>query len=317
MAYALEPIDQLEILTLQDNYIDIAVMDDTDIIQRARPAENGVVRNSILAEHGFSAFITLKSMDRSHDLLMDFGFSHAGAAMNADALQCDLRRVETMVLSHGHMDHFGGLAALAERIGKPGLELVLHPSAFRQNRYIKADAAPRIGLPSLQREMLTAAGVTAVESAGPRMLLDGTLLFLGEIPRRTDFEKGFPRMCYDDNGREKKDPIEDDTAIALHVRDKGLAVISGCAHSGIVNTLYYARELTGIDSIFLVMGGFHLTGKDFEPVIAPTINALKALQPTYVVPTHCTGRKATQRIEAEMPQQFLLNMSGTRMTFKA
>jgi len=193
----------------------------------------------------------------------------------------------------------------------------LHPSAFRQNRYIKADAATHIGLPSLQREMLAAAGVNAVESAGPKMLLDGSLLFLGEIPRRTDFEKGFPRMCYDDNGREKKDPIEDDTAIAFHLRGKGLAVISGCAHSGIVNTLYYARELTGIDSIFLVMGGFHLTGKDFEPVITPTINALKTLQPTYVVPTHCTGRKATQRIEAEMPQQFLLNMSGTRMTFKA
>ena len=93
-------------------------------------------------------------------------------------------------------------------------------------------------------------------------------------------------------------------------------VLSGCAHSGIINTVKYAREITGIDKLYVVMGGFHLTGTDFEPIIEPTAQALRALDPEYVIPAHCTGRKATMHLEKEMPDQFLLNMSGTRMVFE-
>ena len=125
-------------------------------------------------------------------------------------------------------------------------------------------------------------------------------------------------MYYDDeDGQSKWDPIEDDSAIVAHVKGKGLIVLSGCAHSGIINTVKYAQEVTGINKIFVVMGGFHLTGADFEPVIEPTTEALKALDPEYVIPTHCTGRKAVMNIEKEMPDKFLLNMSGTRMVFAA
>ena len=124
-------------------------------------------------------------------------------------------------------------------------------------------------------------------------------------------------MFYDDEGEEKWDPIEDDTAIVANVKGKGLVILSGCAHAGIINTVRYAKEVTGIDQVFVVMGGFHLTGKDFEPVIEPTVEALKDLSPKYVVPTHCTGRKAIMHIEKEMPEEFLLNMSGTKMVFKA
>ena len=87
------------------------------------------------------------------------------------------------------------------------------------------------------------------------------------------------------------------------------------SHSGIINTVNYAREVTGVEDVFVVMGGFHLTGADFEPIIGPTTDALKALNPQYVVPTHCTGRKAIMHLEKEMPDNFLLNMSGTKMVF--
>jgi 7,8-dihydropterin-6-yl-methyl-4-(beta-D-ribofuranosyl)aminobenzene 5'-phosphate synthase len=146
-------------------------------------------------------------------------------------------------------------------------------------------------------------------------MLDGALLFLGEIPRRTDFEKGMLRARYEEEGREKFDPIEDDSAVVAHVKGKGLVVLSGCAHSGIVNTVAYAREITEVDEIFAIMGGFHLTGADFEPIIERTTQALKAFNPRYIVPAHCTGRKASMHIEREMPEEFLLNMSGTRMVF--
>jgi 7,8-dihydropterin-6-yl-methyl-4-(beta-D-ribofuranosyl)aminobenzene 5'-phosphate synthase len=317
MTVNLKEVDKVEVLTLQDNYIDIATMDSTEIVQRPMPVKDGEIINSILAEHGFSALVTITTGDSVRNILFDFGFSAHGAAFNADALGLDLTAVEAMVLSHGHMDHFGGLEQLAERIGKKGIELVLHPTAFRKLRYVKVSEENKINLPSLSREKIDNAGVSVVEHKEPRMLLDDYLLFLGEIPKKTEFERGFPRMHYDEDGNEKWDPIEDDTGIIAHVKGKGLVILSGCAHSGIVNTVKYAQEVSGIDQLYVVMGGFHLTGADFEPIIEPTTEALKVLNPQYIVPTHCTGRKAIVHFEREMPDKFLLNMSGTKMTFAA
>ena len=317
MKIKLQEVDKLEILTLQDNYIDVAAMDSTEMVHRAMPLKDGEIKNSILAEHGFSALVTVTTGSESRSILFDFGFSEHGAAYNADALDADLSNVEALVLSHGHMDHFGGLLPLVERVGKKNLKLILHPTAFRKPRYIKVSEDFNINLPPLKKEMISKAGVAMVESKDPRLLVDGLMLFLGEVPKLTDFEKGFARMYYDEDGQSHWDPIEDDTAIVANVRGKGLVVISGCAHSGIINTVKYAQKTSGIDKIYVVMGGFHLSGADFEPIIEPTAEALKALDPEYVIPTHCTGRKATMHLEQEMPDKFLLNMSGTRMVFAA
>ena len=316
MKIKLQEVDKLEILTLQDNYIDVAAMDSTEMVHRAMPLKDGEIKNSILAEHGFSALVTVTTGSESRSILFDFGFSEHGAAYNADALDADLSNVEALVLSHGHMDHFGGLLPLVERVGKKNLKLILHPTAFRKPRYIKVSEDFNINLPPLKKEMISKAGVVMVESKDPRLLVDGLMLFLGEVPKLTDFEKGFARMYYDEDGQSHWDPIEDDTAIVANVRGKGLVVISGCAHSGIINTVKYAQKTSGIDKIYVVMGGFHLSGTDFEPIIEPTAQALKALEPEYIIPTHCTGRKATMYLEKEMPDQFLLNMSGTKMVFE-
>ena len=316
MGIELKEVDKVQVLTLQDNYIDIAAFDNTEVVQRAMPVKDMEIKNSILAEHGFSAVLRIGDGDRPRSMIFDFGFSEHGAAFNAEALGVDLSGVETLVLSHGHMDHFGGLVPLARRVGKKGMELVLHPVAFRKPRYIKISEDLKIYLPSLTEEKLQEADVSPVKTRECKPLLGGALLYLGEIPRRTEFEKGFPRMYYDDKGEEKWDPIEDDTAVVAHVRGKGLVILSGCAHAGIINTVKYAKEVTGVETIHAVMGGFHLTGADFEPVIGPTVEALKALNPRYVVPTHCTGRKAIMQIEREMPESFLLNMSGTNMVFE-
>jgi 7,8-dihydropterin-6-yl-methyl-4-(beta-D-ribofuranosyl)aminobenzene 5'-phosphate synthase len=317
MTLTLKEVDNLEILTLQDNYIDVAAMDSTDMVRRALPLKDGEIKNSILAEHGFSALVSISAGSESRSILFDFGFSEKGAAVNADTLAADLSKVEALVLSHGHMDHFGGLLSLVEKVGKKNIELVLHPTAFRKPRYIKVSEDSKIKLPSLTGEKIAEADISLVASKDPRALLDGLLLFLGEIPKKTEFEKGFPRMYFDDeDGQSKWDPIEDDSAIVACVRGKGLVILSGCAHSGIINTVKYAQEVTGINKLYVVMGGFHLTGADFEPVIEPTTEALKALDPEYVIPTHCTGRKAVMHIEKEMPDKFLLNMSGTKMVFE-
>ena len=317
MTVKLNEVDKVEILTLQDNYIDVAAFDSTEVVQRGMPRKDWEFNNSIIAEHGFSTLVTIVTADMTRSILFDFGFSEHGAAFNADALGVDLTTVEAMVLSHGHRDHFGGLEQLAERVGKNGIELVLHPTAFRKSRYIKVSDEIKINLPDLAHEKIANAGISVITSELPRLLLDDQILFLGEIPKQTQFEKGFPKMHFDEDGESKWDPIEEDTAIVMNVKGKGLVVLSGCAHSGIINTVKYAREATGVEDLFVVMGGFHLTGADFEPIIGQTIEALQTLNPQYVVPTHCTGRKAIMHLEKEMPDNFLLNMSGTKMVFAA
>ncbi len=315
MSTFLQQVDKVEILTLQDNYIDLLAQDNSDVVTRAIPLKGLEVKNSILAEHGFSAVVTVTRDDVSRSILFDFGFSGHGAAFNADALGVDMTTVEAFALSHGHLDHVGGIDQLSQQVGKKGIDLVLHPDAFRSPRYLKITDDFKVFFPAFTREKAEAAGVRLVEIEKPYPMIDGNILFLGGIPRRTAFEKGSPNLCYEEDGVEKQDPMDDDSALVFNVRNKGLVILSGCAHAGIVNTVEYAREVTGVHEIFAVMGGFHLTGADMDAVIVPTTQALKALNPVYIIPTHCTGRAAVMYIEKEMPDKFLLNMSGTRMTF--
>ena len=315
MTHTLQEIDKLEILTLQDNTIDLVASDNSEVIQRAEPLEDGVIKNSIVAEHGFSALVTLTRDGQSRTLLFDFGFSEDGAARNAEALHADLSKVEISALSHGHLDHVGGIAKLVGLTGKKRLDLVLHPWAFINPRFEKKSNGAKVFFPEFTREKAEAAGVNPIETEDPRPLFNGQALFLGNIERVTDFEKGAPGLWCGSGDQEMPDPFHDDTGLAFHVRGKGLVVLSGCAHSGIVNTVKHAQKVTGVDDVYAVMGGFHLSGTDFNDVIVPTTEGLKVIDPEYVVPTHCSGREAVNHIEKEMPGQFILNMSGTRLTF--
>lgn len=311
----LSAVDKVEITTLQDNYIEMTAIDNNTIVTRATPLKEGEIRASILAEHGFSALVKTTAAGQTHTLLFDFGFYEDGATKNATTLGLDMREVEAAALSHGHSDHTGSMAAFGSAIGKKNLPLVVHPSAFKSLRYLKLGENFKINFPKLTREMVQAAGFSVVESEKPTPLLDDTILFLGEIPRRTDFEKGFPIAYYEKDGKEVRDAIEDDTSIVMNLKNKGLVILSGCAHAGIVNTVQYAIEVTGIEKIHAVMGGFHLSGPFFEPIVDRTTEELQKLHPAFVIPTHCTGRKAIMTMENKMPDQFILNMSGTKLTF--
>ena len=313
----LNQVDKVEIWTLEDNYIDLVSGDNSAIVTRAMPVKDMKVTNSILAEHGFAALVATTTREKTRTMLFDFGFSEDVVARNAAALGVDLTKVEVAALSHGHMDHFGGMAQIAAKIGKKGLGLILHPVAFRRNRYLEPIQGIKVGLPAPEKEKVEASGFKITQAKEPALLLDGDVLFLGEIPRRTSFEKGLPYAFYEEKGQKTWDPTEDDTALVMNLRGKGLVVLSGCAHSGIINTVEYAREVTGIDKVHVVMGGFHLTGPAFEPIIGDTVKSLQQIGPEYVIPTHCTGRKAILAIEKALPSQFLVNMSGTKLTFVA
>ena len=308
-------VDKVEILTLQDNYIDLTATDNNQVITRAMPLKDGQFKKSVLSEHGFSSIVRTTTGDRTRTMLFDFGFSDIGAAFNAEVLEVDMTQIEALALSHGHTDHTGGLVKLVQMIGKQGIEFVVHPSVFKSPRYLKYSEDRKVFFPAFSRKALEKAGINIVETKKPYPMLHGDVLFLGEIERRTDFEKGFPIARILEDGIEKPDAIEDDTSIAMSVKGKGLIILSGCAHAGIVNTVIHAKNITGTDKVYAVMGGFHLSGPLFEPIIQRTTEELRKVNPAYIIPTHCTGRKAITNIEKEMPGQFILNMSGTKLTF--
>lgn len=308
----------VEVTVLQDNYVDVFAGDSSDVVKRpvlAKRLESGDLKltSSPIAEFGFSSFITVSADEGSRSVLFDFGCSPSGALFNADLLSVDLESADELVLSHGHLDHFGGLGMMAERL--KGKKLYMHPGAFRKKRYIRIPGGKRLYFPELSEETIEEYGVIPEKTSSPRLILGGYSLFLGEIPERCSFEKGMENAFYEEEGTEKKDCTEDDTALVFNVADKGLVIISGCAHSGIVNTVEYAAELTGISRIYAVAGGFHLTGDAYKDRIDPTVDALKKFNPEYIVPAHCTGRDACRKISEEMPEQYLMSMSGTKFIF--
>ncbi|MBW1989118.1 MAG: MBL fold metallo-hydrolase [Deltaproteobacteria bacterium] len=310
----LKPVDMVEIVTLTDNFVDLTSMDNSEVLFRAAPLRGNEFSNSILAEHGFSALVRMTDSGITDSMILDFGLSEDAAARNAEALNLDLSQVAAAALSHGHIDHFGGMAKVGAMVGKT-VPLAVHPAAFQERRWMEPFPEFEILMPVITREEAARAGFTPIESAKPLPMLDGRVLFLGEIERTTDFEKGMPNAFRTENGQKVPDPLEDDTSLVMHLKGKGLVVLSGCAHSGIVNTVRYAQKVTGVNEVFAVMGGFHLGGPAFATAIPPTVAAIKDIGPRYVIPTHCTGRDAQSVFKREMPGAFLLNMAGTTLRF--
>ena len=159
-------------------------------------------------------------------------------------------------------------------------------------------------LPTTSRSALEGTGFEIIEQQQPSFLLAGSLLVTGEVDRTSGFERGLAihQACRD--GEWQPDPlILDDQALIANVAGKGLVVLTACGHAGVVNTVRYARRLTGEDRVHALVGGFHLNGPLFEPIIAPTCDALAELDPDYLVPTHCTGWRAIRRARRPLPQR--------------
>lgn len=310
----LKEVDKVEITCLVDNNVDV-LLPSTEVAHRPLIAKNWYDK-PLIAEHGFCAALTLhKGADRRR-LLLDSGLDPAAASHNLDVLGMDMSCCECLISSHGHTDHAGGLLSLRNKLDqKQKIPLVLHEDAFR-NRLVKFQDGRTIDLPAPDRSLLVKSRYEIVEKHSSSLWIDDGVLATGEIPRTTDFEKGFPNHYSELDGKLEVDPlIKDDQAVIVNVKDKGLVVITGCGHAGIINTLHYAKELTGEDRIFAVLGGMHLSGKLFEPIISRTIEELEKLEPRFVVPCHCSGLKAISEIARKMPDSFIQNSVGTSYIF--
>jgi 7,8-dihydropterin-6-yl-methyl-4-(beta-D-ribofuranosyl)aminobenzene 5'-phosphate synthase len=313
---ALKSIDRVEVLSVMDNSIDV-LMGNTPVAQRARRARDSFSRPQLRAEHGVSMLVTTYANSTRDSFLFDTGVTIDGVLHNLDALQVKPNELHAIVLSHGHTDHTRGLIGLIKRYGRPRIPIVLHPDAFLKRKNVFPDGHETEHIPPSQHD-LKAEGVEIIEDRAPTMLVGGQVLVTGQIARTTSFEKGNPTQVAWIDDKWQPDPwIHDDQAMIMNVKDKGLVVLTGCGHAGVVNTLKHARDLTGVSHIHAVIGGFHLTGPIFEPIIAPTVQALKEFNPSIIVPEHCTGWRATHLIAKEFPDAFVPNSVGTRMVIGA
>jgi 7,8-dihydropterin-6-yl-methyl-4-(beta-D-ribofuranosyl)aminobenzene 5'-phosphate synthase len=314
----LRPADRVEITILADNTSDLLLADSVNVRRlRVQPPA------APLAEHGLACLISAWSGDEKHTVLMDAGISGICMLHNAallassmsasnDAVTNQIEDVESIVLSHGHFDHFHGMHPFLKS-AKRKLPLVVHPQAFGERRS-RPNAQHTMLLPSLDKHALEAAGAVVEEREQPSTLAEGLILVTGEVKRETAFEKGSPGLEAKVGEEWIQDPFLDDQGIAVDLRGRGLVVLSGCSHSGIINTVLHARNITGVQRIHAVMGGFHLGGRS-EAMIEPTVEAMLSLSPDIVVPMHCTGWKAIHRFAEAMPEAFVFNSVGTTYLF--
>ena len=277
----------------------------------ARTIPDDGVPDALIAEPGFSALVRVEKGGRERTILFDTGVSPHGMVENMRRLGLDPRDIEVLVLSHGHWDHVTGVEGLARALGRTGMPVTIHPE-FWSRRRIRFPGLDPAELPSTSRSALEGLGFDIVEDRRPSFLLDGSVLITGEVDRTTPFETGFQGHDALRDGDWQPDPlILDDQALVVALRERGLVVLSGCGHAGIVNTVRYAQRLTGEQDIAAIVGGFHLSGPMFEPIIEPTVQALGALEPALLVPAHCTGWKAVHRLAARFPDAFVPSAVGT------
>jgi 7,8-dihydropterin-6-yl-methyl-4-(beta-D-ribofuranosyl)aminobenzene 5'-phosphate synthase len=322
---SLTPVERVEILVVIDNVVDV-LLPSTAVAKRMGTAgregqllprleapllEEGYAAGFPFAEHGLSLLVTVFVDEQRHSLLLDTGATVGGVVHNLRALGVNPQEIEAIVLSHGHFDHTTGLNGLVKEL-QPLLPLLVHPDCWLKRRVAVPGQRPR-ELPTTSRERVRAAGFEVVEQRQPSLLFDDALLVTGEIERTTEFEQGMAVHQALRDGEWQPDPlIYDDQALVANVRGRGLVVITGCGHAGVVNTVRYAQKLTGIERVYAIIGGFHLATSPLETVVRPTVEALAGFAPEVIVPAHCTGWRATHAIAAAFSDAFVQGSVGTK-----
>jgi 7,8-dihydropterin-6-yl-methyl-4-(beta-D-ribofuranosyl)aminobenzene 5'-phosphate synthase len=257
------------------------------------------------AEHGLSLWIEVAG----RRILFDTG---QGTALphNAAKLGIDLGTVEIVVLSHGHYDHTGGLALVAQQA--PSVQLYAHPSLLLPRCAIRGGVVRDIAIPESARLALQCLPSENIHWTTAAAEVVPGIGITGPIPRVTGYEDtGGPFFL--DRDRKRRDLIEDDQALWMST-PLGLVVVLGCGHSGVVNTLNHVIQLAGMSKLHAVIGGFHLS--EASPTrIERTLRALMEMAPDWVVPCHCTGEKAVRRFRQTLGLRLAPAWSGRCLHF--
>lgn len=251
-------------------------------------AEDSVQYDSVLTgQHGISYFIEAYKDNHKVNILFDVAQFPEALLHNMKMLKIDPATIDIVALSHCHSDHTQGLATVLEAIGKNNIPVVAHPSLFRLN-FVTRPYLAHFGIRNNDMPThLEEQGGKLFLVSEPLELMEG-IITSGEVERQTDFEELGLNLFTIINGSIEQDKMMDDLSLIANVEGKGLVIMSGCSHAGIVNICRHAISTTGIQQIQGILGGFHLISAT-EEHISQVIKALKKLDPAWISAGHCTG----------------------------
>jgi len=306
-------VDKLVLWVLADNYYDTNRLDNK-ITKRYRSMSG----KSIHAEHGLSYYLETTVSGKTSACMFDFGLDPVGVLNNIALLGIDVGKTNAFSLSHGHWDHFTSAVSILRqhqsRIAE-GTPFYVGEEAFARRYKLRPGATELTDLGQLKRDDIEALGIKVVEVKTPVEIVPGAYI-TGNIARVTTYEKVSEEFQIKHGEKIEHDTFPGEQAVFFKVKGKGLVVLSGCAHAGIVNTVKQAQKVAGTDKVHAIMGGFHLINAKPE-LIQSTVADIKSTKPDYIVPTHCTGFEAIVAFSREMPNEFVLNTAGTQYTFTA
>lgn len=269
-------------------------------------AEDSVQYESpYLGQHGVSFLVEAEAAGSLQRILVDVAQNHDALLTNMKLMGIDPAAIDSIVLTHCHYDHTRGLAHIIRAIGRPDIPVVAHPSIFRPN-FITSPSLRHVGI-------MQGDGKEAIEEAGGFIYLSGDPLQImpglttsGEIERTTAFEEVGINLFTIDNGAVVPDPMRDDISLIAAVKDKGLVIITGCSHAGIINIAKQAVNIAGDKKIRAIIGGLHLieaTG-DAHERIKKTVDALERIDPDRIYAGHCTGFQAQVELYNTFNERF-------------
>lgn len=317
-------VDRLEVLVVVDNTTDSLSTNPANVTTEWSALLTGGRlktvggENTCCAHHGLSLLLTAHLGSRKQTLLFDAGPEGATFLRNANILGIDFAAVQTVVLSHGHWDHAGGLVSAIEAIAgtraAPQVDCYVHPGMFRQRAAKRPNGDFSVHAPIPGPQQLASAGARVVNTREPSVVGDGAFYVSGEIPRLTKYEAGVPghmRRSEDGQSWEPDPLIMDERFVSVHVKDKGQFVFSACSHAGLINVLNHASSTFPAVPLYGVMGGLHLSGIT-EKIIPDTIGDLKKFGLQLLAPGHCTGWRALSAMAKEFGDELVPSAVGKK-----